>query len=147
MNDDLRRRRWIWPALSDLFLDDDITDDTLRYIARIAAECGYAAEELEVIYRHEVAPAVGFNLFDVAGTWGYFDTVWLEERILRGSNHWFDQCILAPAAVWMLRDEWARLKPMLAEEVERARAEQMAPDDRWKPCCAEEAPSYRWARS
>src|SRR5262245_4760077 len=56
--DDLLRRRWIRQALSDLFLDEEITEDTLYHIARITAECEYTDEELEAIYRHEVAPAV-----------------------------------------------------------------------------------------
>jgi hypothetical protein len=145
--EDRLRRRWVWQALSDLFLDDEVTEDTLRYIARIAAECGYSDEELDAIYRREVAPAVAFNLFDVAGTWGYFDTVWLEELILRphGLWYWFERLIIAPFPVWLQRHERRQLREMLGEERQRVREEQEKPGSQWKPCCAEEAPCYRWA--
>lgn len=144
--EDLLRRRWIWQALSDLFLDDEITEDTLQYIARIAAECGYTQEDLESIYRREVAPAVGFNLLDAAGTWGYFDTVWLEERILRpsGSGSWLDRWLLAPLAVSLLRSEWKRLRALLEEQRGRVRQEQEEQGSQWKPCWTQEAPCYRW---
>ena len=66
--EDLLRRRWIWQALSDLFLDDEITEDRLRYIARTCAECGFTENELGFIYRREVAPAVAFNLSPVDET-------------------------------------------------------------------------------
>jgi hypothetical protein len=145
--EDLVRRRWIWQALSDLFLDEDLTEDTLRYIARIAGECGYADEELEAIYRREVAPAVAFNCFSPAGTWGYFDTVWLEKQILRsrGLGYWFDRLVIAPLPVWPLRHVWRRFKRMLAEQRELVREEQQKQGSQWRPCWAKEAPCLLWA--
>lgn len=68
------------------------------HIAYVAAHCGYTDEELGYIYAAEVAPAVAFNAFDVAGVWGYFDTEWLEARILRRNRFWYwvDRLIVAP---------------------------------------------------
>lgn len=145
-NEDLLRRRWVWQALSDLFLDDEITEDKLRYAARISAECDYSDEELDAIYRKEVAPALAFNYFLVAGVWGYFDSVWLKERILRNRRpgYWFDRLILAPAALWTLRNDWRRLKDMLREERVRILDIRGRLEGQWKPCCIEEAPTYRW---
>jgi hypothetical protein len=142
--DDLRRRRWVWQALSDLFLDEQITEDTLHYIARVVAECGYSADELEAIYRTEVAPAVAFNAFDPAGTWGYFDTVWLEGRILRrrGLGYWFNRWIVSPLPIRALRQQWRKLKGLFAEQCECVRRGPR--ESEWKPCCAEEAPVLHW---
>jgi hypothetical protein len=147
--DDLARRRWVWQALSDLFLDEQVSDDTLRHIARVAAECGYSDEELDAIYRHEVAPAVAFNAFDPAGTWGYFDTVWLERRILarRGLWYWFNRLLVAPLPVWLLRDDWRWVKCLLGPERQRVRSEQARQGGQWQPCWAKEAPCLRWASS
>lgn len=144
--EDLKRRRWVWQALSDLFLDDEITDDVLRYAARIASECEYSDEELDTIYRREVAPALAFNYFQVAGVWGFFDSVWLQERILRnrGIGYWFDRLILAPIALRTLSNDWKRLKGMLREERVRILDIRGRLDDLWQPCCIEEAPTYHW---
>jgi hypothetical protein len=145
-SDDLLRRRWVWQALSDLFLDDEITADTLRYAARICAECSYSDEELDAIYRNEVAPALAFNYFLVAGVGGYFDSVWLQERILRDRTlgYWFDRLVLAPVALRTLRSDWIQLKSMLEEERVRTRENVERADGLWKPCCMQEAPIYRW---
>jgi hypothetical protein len=120
------RRRWVWQEISDLFLDEEITDRTLRAIARTSAECGYSERELDAIYRYEVAPAVAFNVFDTLGTWGYFDTLWLEDRILHCSRlgYLFNRFIIAPLPVSWLRSEWNRVIGMLAEERERVSREQ-----------------------
>lgn len=144
--EDLMRRRWIWQALFDLFLDDEPAAVELRYIARIAAECGYSDEELEAIYRREVAPAVAFNAFSSAGTWGYFDTEWLEKRTrrFRGLGYWFDRLIVAPLPVWLMRHAWRRVKSLFREERERVREEQEKQGSEWKPCWAEKAPCLRW---
>ncbi len=143
--DDLTRRRWIWQAISDLFLDDEVTDETLRNIARVAAECGYSDDELDAIYRQEVAPAVAFNFLDVAGAWGYFDTEWLERRILRsrGCGYWIDRFIWSPWPVWDLRIHWARVKSLLNEERERIGAASATPASHWSSFRTKEAPRLR----
>lgn len=147
--EDLPRRRWIWQAISDLFLDEEITEDTRRYIARVAAECGYTDEELEVIYRREVAPSVAVNTFSPAGVWGYWDSVWLEKMILRprGLGYWFDRVIVAPLPLRLLRHEWAQIKNLLAVERERVRKEQEELGELWKPIWSESPLCLRWEGS
>ena len=142
--DDLRRRRWIWQAISDLFLDEEPDDHTFRHIARVAAECEYTEYEIEAIYNKEVGPAVGFNLLDPAGTWGYFDTLWLEDRILRRSmiGYWFDR-LLAALPCLLTRRHWNQVKRILVEEHMRVASAKRTSG--WKPCCVAEAPIYRWA--
>ena len=80
---DLERRRPVWLALSDLFLDTDV--NLLREgNARTLAASAYSMDELDTILREEVYPACSFNLAQVAGEWAGFDADWLERRILRG---------------------------------------------------------------
>lgn len=94
--DDLPRRRPVWLALSDLFLDTDVT--LLQAAnARLLAASPYSLEELDTILREEVYPACAFNLREVAGEWAGFDADWLERRIRRGG---------APPRPWWRR--WQR---------------------------------------
>ncbi len=142
--DDLRRRRWVWQAVSDLFLDEEPDEFVLRGIARTAAECGYSADDLEVIYRTEVAPAVAFNAFATAGIWGYFDTEWLESRILRANaiGYWVTRLTIAPIVTLLLSGKWKQVKAFMVEEGRRVVLAQR--EVGWKSSCAEEAPIYRW---
>ena len=80
---DPARRRPVWLALSDLFLDTDV--NLLREgNARTLAASLYSMDELDAILREEVYPACSFNLSQVTGEWAGFDADWLERRILRG---------------------------------------------------------------
>src|SRR5262249_31407867 len=124
--------------------DEEVTESTLRQIARVTAECGYSDADLEIVFRREVAPAVAFNVYDMAGTWGYFDTEWLQKRILRrhGLDYWFYRLIFAPWPGWDLRNQWRRVKALLSQE--RERVQQQLAGGEWQRCCAREAPCLRW---
>ena len=66
--DSLDRRRPVWEALSDVFLDTE----TRWYFPRIAgrlAESGYSPQQLERIWRYEIFPECAWNLHLVAGEW------------------------------------------------------------------------------
>ena len=79
---ELMRRRPVWDALSELFLDTELGDADFRRLGRTLRESGYSLPELQHILRTEVAPIVGVNLLSVAGVWGGFDPDWLEAQIL-----------------------------------------------------------------
>lgn len=76
----ISERRDLWIALSDLFLDTDVRL-SYPYVARVAAETPYSMDELEAIYRNEVAPIVEDNLLEVAGEWAMFPEEWLVSAI------------------------------------------------------------------
>jgi hypothetical protein len=69
-------------ALSDLWLDTELTDEALSHIANVMDESGYSLKELRKIYINEVAPVVYTNLLSVAGVWTGFDEKWLQEEII-----------------------------------------------------------------
>ncbi|HHW77269.1 MAG TPA: hypothetical protein GX399_09640 [Xanthomonadaceae bacterium] len=73
----LQKRQPIWAALSDLWLDTELTDLDLERIARVMADSGLSIEVLREIYLIEVAPVVSPNLLGVAGMWTGFDEQWL----------------------------------------------------------------------
>ena len=83
VHDDLVRRRPVWLALSDLFLDTDVS--LFRQgNARLLAACPYSLEELDAILTGEVYLACSLSLRGIAGEWAGFDSDWLEGRIRLG---------------------------------------------------------------
>jgi hypothetical protein len=74
---EFERRKPVWIALSDLWLDTELMEDDLGRIAEVMRRSGYEVEELREIYLFEVAPVVFPNLLSVAGEWAGFDEGWL----------------------------------------------------------------------
>ena len=81
MINDFQSRKEVWIALSDLFLDTDVTI-FYDHIVNMCAKSNYTIEEMKEILVHEVGPALAFNLHDIAGEWSGFDEYWLINRIV-----------------------------------------------------------------
>ncbi|MGC3972229.1 MAG: hypothetical protein QM775_34280 [Pirellulales bacterium] len=78
----IERRRPLWLALSQLWLDTELTDADLARIARTMTDSGLSLAALREVYVAEVAPAVYWNSLAVAGAWSGFDEDRLCERIV-----------------------------------------------------------------
>ncbi|MEZ5399845.1 MAG: hypothetical protein R2729_09245 [Bryobacteraceae bacterium] len=104
---ELERRRPVWIALAELFLDTDVR---LWYvgIVRVLAESPYTVEELGRILRDEVTPALQSNLMQVAGEWAGFDDEWVVAEITRK----LDRRLKVPNVVDMSED-WAALAELI----------------------------------
>lgn len=76
----IKDRKDVWIALSDLFLDTDVSLN-YDYISRVCAASEYSLEELKKILENEVAPVCYINLLIVAGEWVGFDEEWLVNKI------------------------------------------------------------------
>jgi hypothetical protein len=74
---EIERRKPVWAALSDLWLDTEFTEDDLLRVAGVMKRSGYSVNELREIYLFEVAPVVFPNLLSVAGEWAGFNEEWL----------------------------------------------------------------------
>ncbi|MCE9638512.1 MAG: hypothetical protein K8T90_22655 [Planctomycetes bacterium] len=79
----IQKRRPVWVALSELWLDTELTTADLERIARVLADSGLSIAELRQVYLVEVAPVVAPNLLSVAGEWAGFNEEWLCSRIVR----------------------------------------------------------------
>ena len=75
--EEIERRKPVWAALSDLWLDTELTEDDLQRIAEVMKRSGYSVPQLRDIYLFEVAPVVFPNLLTVAGEWAGFNEGWL----------------------------------------------------------------------
>lgn len=102
----------VWIALSELYLDTDVSvfHDA---IAETLAASPYSVDDLRDILMDDVHPALHANLMSVAGEWAGFDEAWLIERIeavgrqprwRRRISHWFVRDIDA---------QWRALEPMI----------------------------------
>ena len=73
--------------MADLFLDTDVRL-SYHFVARVCASSPYPAEELDAIFKSEVAPVLDGNLWQVAGEWAGFDDEWVvsevQGRLARG---------------------------------------------------------------
>jgi hypothetical protein len=80
--EELLARRPVWEALSDLFLDTDVSL-ARKWRVEALAKSPYSVEQLQSILVEEVYPVCKYNLFSIAGEWAGFDPEWLERKILR----------------------------------------------------------------
>jgi hypothetical protein len=74
---EIERRKPVWAALSDLWLDTALTDDDLQRIAGVMKRSEYSINELKDIFLFGVAPEVFLNLLTVTAEWAGFDEEWL----------------------------------------------------------------------
>jgi hypothetical protein len=105
-------RRPVWCALSDLFLDTEITPNTIAYIAQTLHSSPYSLEECEYILWHEVYPVCIRNMYSVAGEWVYFDEDWLVSRITARARllpKWWIMPARMQLGRWMLQVEWEQV--------------------------------------
>jgi hypothetical protein len=103
VEEELLRRRPVWQALSELFLDTE----TRPFVALSATAClrsGYSEAELNLIWCSEVSPVLAPNLLSPAGEWAGIDQAWLEEKIVHCRRGLF-----AGAARWVNQKHWAEV--------------------------------------
>lgn len=77
---ELAKRKKVWSALSNLFLDTDVTLSE-ESVVRELASSPYDIDTLETILEREVSPVCKWNVF--WWEWAGFDVEWLAENILR----------------------------------------------------------------
>jgi hypothetical protein len=118
----------VWSAISDLWIDSEIQDHELDYLAKVLIDSGYTMDELENIYKNEVSPVVWMNLFplNTAPTvWAGFDQQWLQAEIMSSIDRqqkdplyrfyvrsWIGQWLRTRA----VHNDWCRLKSKIKEK-------------------------------
>ena len=108
----LERRRPVWRALSQLYLDTELDARDLADIAAVVAASGYSEAEAEAILYRELHPVLLANLTSMAGEWAGFDLVWLEARILAARPR--RAAVALIPGKWLVRRPWAAIRAELA---------------------------------
>jgi len=104
----------IWRALSDLFLDTEITDTTYEYIARTIDESGLSLTEAENILWYEVYPVLEKNLRSMTGVWDGWSDAWLLEHLSKRS---FTGAIGGKSSIKKeITASWLRVLEVLSKE-------------------------------
>jgi hypothetical protein len=114
--EDLERRRPIWEALSELFLDTELQERDYRWIAEQILGSGYCPSEVSIILWEEVFPAIECNVRHPAGVWDGFSADWLEELILRSEEK---QTIAEqPRSAKIINETWCDVRRFLPDTAE-----------------------------
>lgn len=102
-HEELSRRKPVWAAMSELFVDTD-TRRNIPLVARHCAESGYDDEALERMFWAEVFPEAIDNKLRVAGDSAM---VTLDETaLIRRANHGTIPWLARRAHGWMVQDTW-----------------------------------------
>lgn len=114
---DLERRRPVWQALSDLFLDTELQDHDFQYIARVLAESGYEDQELQSMLHQEVLPVCMPSLISLTGEWAVFPLDWLEDRILRNAGHVSSSPpkFMGKSSLSLIQPDWQKVMDLLPQ--------------------------------
>lgn len=75
-----KTREQLWIAMSDLWLDQDLHEYQLEYIASVVRDSDLDEAELDDVFVLELAPFLGVNNMSVAGEWAGFDEEWVCEQ-------------------------------------------------------------------
>ena len=115
---EINERLQIWVAISELWLDNEMREGELKFIAQRLAGSKYSLAELEGIYLYEVAPVVHKNLRSVEGVQKAFPIQWLTDEILKRLEDFGYQEIPAEDAAHMTEYTtayWERVKKFSEE--------------------------------
>jgi hypothetical protein len=115
--EDLPNRTPVWVAMSDLYLDTELTDAALAHIAKVCAASPYSERELEHIMFSEVWPAFIPNLLSVAGEWAG----WREDVVQRKVLERYRSRIDLPWRLNPLKRFFCREWSTVAAQIARAR--------------------------
>ena len=68
-----KQRHSVWVALSDLYLDTELTQNNFKYIAKKIKESPYNLDKIKQINQYEVFPTLYPNLQSNYGIWDGFN--------------------------------------------------------------------------
>ena len=106
----LAKRKPLWIALSDLFLDTELQDSSLKRIAKTMKNSNYSLDEMTLILQSEVFPVCIGNLHVIpGGVWTGFDEDELVEAIISAKppnrfKRWLNRRRFS-----MIEDDWNRI--------------------------------------
>jgi hypothetical protein len=118
---EFERRKPVWTAFSEFWLDTELDESDLARIAGVATAFHYNIAELRDIYLYEVAPVVYLNAWSVAGVWTGFDEEWLRTEARRRAERrslWLRFWIFIRIGRWFMTHaterHWHRLVTLLS---------------------------------
>jgi hypothetical protein len=99
---ELARRKPIWLALAEFYLDTELQPADFRRIRTVFDQSGYSAAEIRRIDYEEIGPLLYTNFLSVAGEWAGFDEVTLVAAATKRASKSFTITSL-PVINWLWR--------------------------------------------
>ncbi|AZB09197.1 hypothetical protein EG344_10365 [Chryseobacterium sp. G0162] len=81
--DSLEKRKQVWVALSELYLDTELQESDFKYLIKTLFESPFTLKETKKIDQYEVFPVLFSNLLSPAGEWGGFSEQILVKNIMK----------------------------------------------------------------
>lgn len=113
--EEIERRKFLWIALSGLFLDTGLQYEDCKYIACTIKRSGYTLEQAENILKYEVLPVCYANLLSTAGAWSSFDEDWLIKKINDAGSHGIIKRFLYNRKFKVIEKEWLKISVIYKE--------------------------------
>ncbi|MCR6639654.1 MAG: hypothetical protein NVV82_11905 [Sporocytophaga sp.] len=117
---DIEIRKPVWLALSEFYLDTELTNEDFDRIAVIFQNSGLTLNELKEIDLFEVFTLLQQNLLSITGAWTGFDEDWLlvecEKRYRRRKNilHRLNCKFWNIFFYWMRRNYWEQIEKRMS---------------------------------
>jgi hypothetical protein len=115
---EIERRKPLWVAFSRLFLDTDIDDMYLEYVARLIVQSRFSIEEVREIFFTEVYPVCVTENFRAAGAWAALDKEFLFREIqerLRSPSPAGDLFNGIVKTKWAVSEHWKKILEALVD--------------------------------
>jgi hypothetical protein len=113
---DIERRKPVWVALSEFYLDTELSSEDFDRIVTVFRQSGYTLKELKEIDLYEVFTLLQANLLSATGVWASFKEEWLVSecgKLYEKRSHIghrmicrFLNCIF----YWMRRGYWKEIE-------------------------------------
>ncbi len=106
----------VWAALSEFYVDTQLTAQDFDAIASKLVDSGYTLLQVKDIDKYEVRPLLFTNLLSAAGVWSGFDAEWLATnctRIYYKRNNFFHKLkcqLIFPLTKRMTADCWDEIE-------------------------------------
>ena len=120
-NHELETRKKIWIALSEFYLDTELTNEDFDRISKTFLQSGLKIGDIKEIDLLEVFPILQPNLLSVAGAWAGFDEELLISECTKQYNrrnnifHKLNCKLWNIFFFWMRRDYWLQIEKRMTE--------------------------------
>jgi len=109
---EIERRRPVWIALSELYLDTELQPADRQLISDAIVDSGYTIDDIEHILCRELGPVLGMNMLSAAGEWEAFDPDWLVSTVLQRLTSWRHH-LPSFTAFSMIQDQWEPIRHLV----------------------------------
>lgn len=115
-----RTRIEIWEALSEFYLDTELTKEDFERISYVFVKSDLRLSEIKKIDLFEVFPLLQTNLLSVAGVWDRFDQPWLIENCTKNylkrnkRLHKLNCKLCNLLFYWMRKDYWVEIEKLIS---------------------------------